>query len=133
MSAIKIRGALETALNAISPALSTALENVKFEPVSGTAYQQVNILFAEPDNVEYGRAYRELGYMQVKLMYPLQVGTNAAMTRAELLRSNFYRGASFTNSGVTVIVEKTPEIGSAQVEGDRWAIPVRIRFFANIQ
>lgn len=131
MSAVKIKAALETALNGMT-ALSTAWENAAFIPVAGTAYQQVNILFAEPDNVEYGRTHRELGYMQIKLMYPLQVGSVTAITRAELIRSTFYRGASFTASGVTVIVERTPEIGAGSVEGDRWAIPVKIRFFANI-
>lgn len=131
MSAIKIRAALETALNGMT-ALATNWENVAYTPIAGTPYQQVNILLAEPDNIEYGRTHRELGYMQVKLMYPLQVGSSTALTRAELIRSTFYRGASFTNSGVTVIIERTPEIGSGQVEGDRWAVPVRVRFFANI-
>lgn len=131
MSAVKIKAALETALNGMT-ALSTNWENTAFLPVAGNAYQQVNILFAEPDNVEYGRTHRELGYMQCKLMYPLQAGTATATTRAELIRSTFYRGASFTASGVTVIIERTPEIGAGSVEGDRWAIPVKIRFFANI-
>ena len=131
MSAVKIKSALEVALNAMT-ALSTNWENTAFIPVAGTAYQQVNILLAEPENIEYGRTHRELGYMQIKLMYPLQVGSVTAITRAELIRSTFYRGASFTASGVTVIIERTPEIGAGSVEGDRWAIPVKIRFFANI-
>ena len=131
MSAVKIKAALETALNGMS-ALATAWENVPYTPITGTAYQQVNILFAEPDNVEYGRTYRELGYMQVKLMYPLEKGSSAAMTRAELIRSTFYRGASFTNSGVTVIIDKTPEISAGSIEIDRYAIPVKIRFFSNV-
>lgn len=131
MSAVKIKAALETALNGMT-ALSTVMENTAFAPVAGTPYQQVNILFAEPENVEYGRTHRELGYMQIKLMYPLQAGSVTAITRAELIRSTFYRGASFTASGVTVIIERTPEIGAGSVEGDRWAIPVKIRFFANI-
>lgn len=132
MSAVKIRAALETALNAMSPAISTAWENMAFTPVAGTAYQQVNVLFADPDNTEFGSRHRELGYMQVKLMYQLQVGTSVVMARAELIRTTFYRGASFTNGGVTVIVEKTPEISVEQVEGDRYAVPVRIRFFSNV-
>lgn len=131
MSAVKIKAALETALNGMA-SLSTAWENAAFTPVAGTPYQQVNILFAEPDNVEYGRTHRELGFMQIKLMYPLQVGSVTAITRAELIRSTFYRGASFTSSGVTVIIDRTPEISAGSVEGDRWAIPVKVRFFANI-
>ena len=131
MSVVAVRAALETALNGMT-ALATAYENAPYTPVAGTPYQQVHILFADPDNIEYGRRHRELGYMQVKLMYPLQVGTSTVAVRAELIRTTFYRGASFTSSGVTVIVEKTPEVGSGQVEGDRWAVPVRVRFFANV-
>lgn len=132
MSAVKVKAALETALNAMSPALATAWEGVQFQPVSGTPYQQVNVLFAPPENVEYGRRYREVGYMQAKLMYPLGAGLSAAMARAELIRATFYRGASFTSGGVTVIIEKTPEISPGSADGDRWAIPVKIRFFANV-
>jgi len=132
MSTVNIRAALETALNNITPSIAQAWENAAFTPVAGTPYQQVNILFAEPDNVEYGRTYRELGYLQIKLMYPLKNGSLTAITRAELIRSTFYRGASFTSSGVTVVIDKTPEISAGSVEGDRWAIPVKIRFFANI-
>lgn len=132
MSVVKIRAALETALNAMSPALSTAWENAAFTPVAGTAYQQVNILFAAPDNMEFGSRHRELGYMQVRLMYPQAVGTSTVAARAELIRTTFYRGASFTNGGVTVIVEKTPEVGAGTIDGDRFVIPVKIRFFANI-
>lgn len=129
---VNIRAALETALNAMSPALATAWENMAYTPVAGTAYQQVHILFAAPDNLEFGSHHREVGYMQVKLMYPLQVGTATIAARAELIRTTFYRGASFTSSGVTVVIEKTPEVSPGSVEGDRWAVPVKVRFFANI-
>lgn len=132
MSIVNIRAALETALNAMSPALSTAWENAAFVPVAGTPYQQVNILFASPDNMVYGSAHRELGFMQVKLMYPLQVGTAVVAARAELIRATFKRGASFSNSGITVVVEKTPEVSPGSVDRDRWAVPIKVRFFSNI-
>jgi hypothetical protein len=131
MSAVKIKAALETALNSMT-ALATAWENTPYTPVTGTAYQQVNILFAEPDNIEFGSRHRELGYMQIKLMYPLLNGSVNAITRAELIRTTFFRGASFASGGVTVIIDRTPEISAGSVEGDRWAIPVKIRFFSNV-
>lgn len=132
MSVVKIRAALETALNAMSPAVSTAWENMAFTPVAGTAYQRVNLLLATPENIEFGRHHREVGYMQVTLMYPLQVGTATVAARAELLRTTFYRGASFTASGVTVVIDQTPEVSPGSVEGDRYAVPVKVRFYANI-
>lgn len=133
MSAIKIRAALETALAAMSPALSTAWENNAYAPPASTvAYQKAFVLFAEPDNAEYGASYREQGIFQVTLCYPLQTGVGAAAARAELLRTTFKRGSTFTNGGETVIVTRTPEISSGTVDGDRWAVPVKIRFISGI-
>ena len=133
MSAIKIRAALEVALNAMSPSLSTAWENQAFTPPAATvAFQVVHIMNAQPSHAECGRNYQQLGYMQVRLMYPLQIGSSTATTRAELLRTTFYRGATFTASPVNVLITDTPEIMPGQVEDGRYAVVVRIRFRANI-
>ena len=128
-----VRTALETALAAISPALATAYENVPYEPVQGTAYQAVYLLPAEPENREIGTSYTERGILQVSLFYPLDTGPGAAQTRAELIRSTFYRGATFTASGITTHVDRTPEIGPARIEDDRYLVPVRIRFYAHVR
>lgn len=131
MSALNaVRAALETALNGMSPSLATAWENANYSPVTGTPYQRVFLLAAEPDNPEMGRLTIEQGILQVSLAYPLGTGSAAAEARAELIRSTFYRGASFTASGVTTIVEKTPEIAPALIEPDRYVRPVKIRWRA---
>mgnify|MGYP003334795421 CR=1 FL=1 len=132
MSVVSIRAALETALNAMSPSLSTAWENVAFTPVAGTPYQIVNMLFAPPVNREIGSRHQEQGYMQVRLMYPVQVGTATAAARAELLRTTFKRGNTFSSGGITVTITDTPEIVPGAVEGDRYAMPVKIRFVSNV-
>lgn len=132
MSVISIRSALETAINAMSPSIQTNWENVDFVPTVGTAYQKVNLLFAEPENVEFGANYRQIGILQITLFYPLKTGTNTAATRAELIRTTFKRGNSYTSGSVTVTIQRTPEIGTGSVDGDRWMIPVRVRFFANL-
>lgn len=131
MSVVKCRGALEVAVNAMSPALATAWENVAFKPVTGQPYQRVSILFAEPGNEEYGPNYQELGYMQITLFYPHETGAGAAMARAELIRQTFKRGASFVNAGLTVVVSRTPEVMPAYNDGERFAVPVKVRFYAN--
>lgn len=134
MSQIKIRAALETALAAITPAIATAYENIPFTPpAADVPYQAAFVLFAEPENPEAGNAINlQRGIFQVSLLYPLQVGDSTARARAELLRTTFYRGRAFTNGGVTAIVEKTPEAGQGTVDGDRWFIPVKIRFVSQI-
>jgi hypothetical protein len=132
MSVVSIRAALETALNTMSPPLSTAWENVSFTPTAGTAYQAVHVLFASPDNREYGSRHQEVGYMQVSLRYPLQVGTATIAARAELIRTKFKRGSTFASGGYTVLVERTPEVGSGYAEGDRYVINVKIQFRAQV-
>jgi len=131
MTLVLVRSALEVALAAMSPALATAYENAPFTPVVGTPYQRVFLLPAAPDNPEMGRKVMEQGILQVSLAYPLGAGPAAATARAELIRATFYRGASFTASGVTTTVERTPEIAPGRVEDDRYVVPVRIRFFSH--
>ncbi len=135
MSSLKVKAALEAALNAMTPPLVTAWPNVAFTPPADNSipWQKADVLFAAPDDLEMGSTYhREQGVFLVTLCYPVQTGSGAALARAELLRSIFYRGAAFTNAGVNVTIEQTPEIPAGFADGDRWVIPVRIRFYANI-
>jgi hypothetical protein len=131
MSSILIRAALETGLNAMTPALATAWENAAFTPTTA-AYQSVALLFAAPDNISYGAGFTEQGIMQVDLSYPQETGPAAAYTRAELIRSTFARGETFSSGGVSVIIQRTPEILPGRNEGSRYILPVRVRFFAHL-
>jgi hypothetical protein len=132
MSRKAIRSALQVALNSITPALSTAWENASFNPVNGVPYQKVNLLFAQPENPEYGSSYVELGIFQVTLMYPLSAGTAAADERSEILMDTFKRGSSFSAGGYKIIIDRTPEVMGGMRDGDRWAVPVKIRWHTNI-
>lgn len=133
MSSLLIRAALETALASMSPALGTAYENADYTPAVGTPYQRAYVLFSTPDDTEVtGHLFVEQGYMQVNLFYPLGAGPRDAFTRAELIRSTFYRGSSFTSGGVTVTIRRTPEIYPAQADEDRFMVPVRVPFSAFI-
>lgn len=132
MSRAAVRQALETALNGMSPAISTAWENVPFEPVVDTPYQAAFLLGAEPESIEAGTSYRERGIFQINLNYPLNTGPGAAEARAELIRDTFPRGATFTADGVTTRIETQPEIGTGRAEEDRYFVPVRCRFYSNI-
>jgi hypothetical protein len=127
-----IRAALEQRLNAMSPALAAAWENATFTPQTDVPYQKVNLLRATPDNPMYGPAHVASGFLQITLMYPQSAGPAPAEARAELVRTTFPRGSSMTSGGITVTVQKTPEIGPGMPDGDRWALPVRIRYFANV-
>ena len=134
MSAAAIRQALELRLAAMTPALPTAVENKKFTPVFGEPYQQVHLLWARPVNPSFGDGFRRLsGIMQVTLQYPIDGGTGDIDERADDIVAFFPRGLSVTASGVTTTIDRTPEVMSGRTEGDRYVIPVRVQFFANIE
>jgi hypothetical protein len=128
MSISAIRSTLESALDGMTPALATAWQNVPFTPVVGTPYQRASLLLAEPDNQEFGASFQEQGFLQVDLCYPQSVGSNAVEARAELLRTTFKRGTSLGSLTITA----TPEVKPAYNDGDRYVIPVRIRFHTYI-
>lgn len=132
MSVVHVRAALETALADMSPPLATANENVAFTPVAGTPYQQVTLILVDPDNAENTPSYRLDGVLQVSLMYPQGDGPGAATARAEMIRSTFRRGTTFSAGGITTMVFKTPTIMTGRNEGDRFHLPVRIPFTAQV-
>ncbi len=133
MALVSIRTALETQLNSLTPSIATAWESVPFTPVTGTPYQQINLFIADTLNPTLGDSmYRVKGFMQVTLCYPPNAGTKAASTRADLLVSHFKRAISLTSGGVTVLIDKTPSIAPAIIDGDRYKIPVSIYFTADI-
>ena len=133
MALVEIRTALETKLNALTPSFATAWESVPFTPVVGTAYQQVNLMIADTLNPTLGGThYRIKGFMQVLLCYPPNAGAKTAATRADLLVNHFKRGTSLTSGGITVIIDKTPSIAPALIDGVLYKIPVSIYFLADI-
>lgn len=131
---LAISKAMEVRLKAFDADFPTQWENSNFTPVSGTAYQAANVLFAEPENPTMGDDFwRQRGYLQVQLRFPSNTGKAAAFTRAGQLQSWFKRGLSLEADGITTVVEKTPEVTNGANDGDRYVVNVRIRFYANIQ
>lgn len=130
--AVDIRKALETRLAAIADALDTQWENKAFVPTASKPYQQVNLLLADPDNVEVGPGYQENGIFQITLRYPIGNGPSDAMTRAQALRDWFYKGLQVAANGLTVTINRTPTIAPAVTVGDRYCVPVKVRFYANV-
>jgi hypothetical protein len=133
MSQSSIRNALENALAAITPAIDIVHENQSYVPISGQPFAEAYVLFATPSNPTMGDGfYQELGILQVNLQYPTEVGTADAAAQAQLIRNAFPRGATFVFGGVTVQVDRTPEISAGTVDDDRWFLPVKIRWHADI-
>lgn len=132
MSLVSITQALETALNSITPVIETAWENVDFTPTTGVEYQMVSIISESENPTQGSDFYREVGFMQVDLMYPVGHGSLPSKQRFELIRDTFFRGASFEKDSVTVHISKTPEMPHTINEDDRYRSVVRVEFFANV-
>lgn len=133
MSALpSIRAALETQLATITPPIDTAYENTPYVPTTGTPYQQVTLLPAQPQNLEIGPGFFEQGIFQINLFYPKDAGAGAAIARAELIRAAFPYGATLTSGGVTVHIINTTEIGPARPDDNTFMVPVKVRWNARI-
>jgi hypothetical protein len=133
MSQIHIQNALENALVAITPVIDTVHGNEDYSPIAERPYQECYVMFAAPGNPTMGDGfYQEIGVLQINLQYPTGAGSLDAATRAALVRTVFKRGASFVSGGITVHIDKTPEIPVGTVEGDRWKVVIRAPFHADI-
>lgn len=131
MSLVIIRLALEKRLNAMSPSLDTAWENTSFKPTPGQAYQRVTLVPAAPENPTFGDTLRrEIGYLQVMLRYPQNKGSKDAQARAEMIKAWFPRGLALTESGSKIVIDRTPTISPSITDGDRYCIPIWIRYYA---
>lgn len=133
MSIIKIRAALEGHLNAMQPPVITNWQNVPFDPVAGEPYQIITMMNADPVNPTLGDGhYREVGFFQIMLCYPVGDGPNDIETRIEAIKATFRRGTTLLNSGITVTISRTPATSPAIVNADRYCVPVRVPYYADV-
>ena len=128
-----IRAALEKRLALLMPSMATAYENVAFIPAVGVPYQAATLMPATPDNSIMGSTqYLAIGLFQISLFYPVGTGAGATQERAELLKMHFKRGSTFIELGVSVLVTHTPAIATAMTDGDRFHVPITVRWQAFI-
>lgn len=133
MSIAKIRAAFETRLATLSPALATAYENGSYAPVAGTPYQRINLLPNTPEDAVLGSLiYFEIGIFQVMLCYPMGNGPGTAEARAQLVKDLFKRGTSMVQGGVTVTVMRAPSVAGGFIDGDRYCVPISIRYQSQV-
>lgn len=132
MTLAAIEAALQGAALAITPAIEPAWENLNFVPTPGTPYMRATTLLADPDDSEIQGQPIERGIFQIDLLFPFNGGKGPALDHAELIRTTFKRGTSLVSGGTTVTIQKTPTVAPAQRDGDRYMVPVSIRFTAPI-
>lgn len=133
-SIVSIKAALEQALKTGTTPFPLGWENVAFTPpVDGSAFAVATLLPATPDNPTMGDGfYREVGLLQVTLSYPVGNGSGKAYAKADEIRALFPRGSSCTSGGITVRITRTPVVGPGLPQSDRFVLPVRITYSADI-
>lgn len=132
METLLVRRALEKQLKLIDPTFPTAYENVSFTTPSGP-YQRCKLVPGAPENPSIGDDYyREVGQFIVFLCYPVNTGTADVLTKASNIRDHFQRGSTYSESGIQVRIEYTPQIAGGINVDDRYIVPVIIEYFADI-
>ena len=126
---LNARLAFEEAINAISPTIATAYENVSFTPSSGVPYQELYDIPASNDHLFTNSSeFEGLGIFQITLKYPSGKGTKDVSNRAELYVSSFPCGRKLTKNGDTITVLQTPKVNNLGVDGDRYVVAVSINY-----
>lgn len=133
MSIPTIRKALERAVAALTPALTTVWQGGAVNPRTDSGpIQEVAVLWAEPINDEYGGRARQEGVLQVTVSYPAKDGQGAAEARAQVIADAFPRNLPLVVGSLTVSVLRTPHIMSGFADAGRWKVPVRVAFTCQI-
>ena len=126
---LNTRLAFEEAINAISPTIATAYENVSFTPSSGVPYQELYDIPASNDHLFMDNAEFEcLGIFQITLKYPSGKGAKDVSNRAELYVSSFPVGTILTKGTTKVHIIQTPKVNILGVDGDRYVVAVSINY-----
>lgn len=133
MGQFEIRTALRKHIVALDPTFLTSRENAKFVPDATKPYQVLTVQPRAVSNPSFGDGfYRENGSFRINLCYPINAGEGAAIKKAEEIKNHFKRGTTLTEAGVAVRIDRTPSIGVGYIQGDRYVIPVRIEWYADL-
>ena len=126
---LNTRLAFEEAINAISPTIATAYENVSFTPSSGVPYQELYDIPSSNDHLFINNSdFEGLGIFQITLKYPSGQGMKSVSNRAELYVSSFPVGTVLTKGTTKVHIIQTPKVNILGVDGDRYVVAVSINY-----
>ena len=132
MAIKEIKKVMETHLLSITPSVPTGFEGVDFNPPAGM-YQFCQLVVRSPEDPTLGKGYyRERAQFQMFVSIPQGKGTGEALSRAELIRSNFQKGTTFTENGVVISILETPHIGSTSIVANRIMIPIFVNLIGEV-
>lgn len=131
---LTIKSLIRAAFEAIPGGLLTAFPNRKFNPPAlSVAWQKFNVVFARPEEQTAGTGfYREIGFLQATLFYPIGEDEGAALERAELVRNSFPKGSSLAKDGITVHFNNVGQIMEGPPTDENYVVIVRVPFYADV-
>lgn len=125
----KIRAALDTHLTNWLSVPEIAWEGEDFTPTPGALYAAVNLLPRQTDNPTLSERLRDDGGIyQVALYFPRGSPTATCDIISGGLVSHFEAGTVLQAGIIKVRIEGTPAIAPGLPTGDRWLVPVSIRY-----
>lgn len=124
-----IRAALDTRLSTWADLPPVAWEGQDFAPTDGVTYAAVNLLPNRPDNPTLTESLIDAGGVyQVSLYFPRGADTGVIDALAGSLVAHFTAGLSLVAATIRVRVVGTPAITAGIPTGDRWLVPVSVRY-----
>jgi hypothetical protein len=113
--------------------LSTAYENVKFDPANGQPWASVFFLPAQAVATTQGNGGLDLvdGIFQIDLNYPLGEGDGAILAKADVIIAHFKAGTMLTYSGQVVTLKASGRNGG-HIINSQYRISISCGFYAHV-
>lgn len=125
----QIRAALDTRLFTLPGNWPTIFEGEDYSPVVDVAYQMAYLLPRRTQNPTLTERLRDDGGVyQISLYFPRGADTGTCDLRAGQIVAHFPAGLMLNSGIIMVRIEGTPAIGAGMPSGDRWLVPVSIRY-----
>lgn len=129
MSQQLIRAALDTHLAAMPGLPPIAWEGESYAPVTGVTYAKVDLMPRFPDNPTLSERLQDNGGIyQIGLYFPRGTETGDMDALVGTVQTHFAAGTSLAAGIINVRIEGTPAISAGFPTGDRWLVPVSIRY-----
>lgn len=125
----QIRAALDVRLSTLAGGWHTVVEGEDYTPDVDTPYQEVYLLPRRTNNPTLTERLRDDGGVyQISLKFPRGTDTRTADLRAGEVVAHFPAGLVLVSGIIRVRIEGTPAIAAGMPSGDRWLVPVSIRY-----
>ena len=130
----KIATALFNRLKALTftPTLTIAWPNVRFDKPATGKYLEVNLLPNDTEGFGLGGTRVFMGFFQVNVTWPLNVGLIQPRDTASAIQDQFAKGTRLEYDGVQVEINDPPYQGRELIEEERLIIPVSVPYRAHI-